>query len=161
MANLDKQSLINKLNEEHEKFLALVEDLDEDQMARRAVDVDGWASIADVVKHLAGSEQGMLTVAQRCAAGQPLPSYEGFDLDYYNRRQVEKRRELSPAQALAQYNDHRQRTLETLESLTEEQMGSRAGHPTFGDVTVGQIFRIMALHEAMHRKDVLDLLGPA
>ncbi len=159
MANLDRDSLIAQLKAEHAQFLAVVRGLTEEQMTRRFEGVDGWTSVADVVKHLAGGEKGMLMVAQRCAAGEPPPNYEGFDLDYYNRRQVEKRKELSPAEALAEYEEARRQTLATLESLTEEQLARPAAHPTFGDVTVAQLFRIMALHENMHRKDVLDLLA--
>jgi hypothetical protein len=99
----------------------------------------------------------MLTVAQRCAAGGEPPSYAGFDLDRWNLRQVEKVKALTPAEALAQFHAVRQETMATLDNLTGDQLARPASHPVFGQVTVGDLFRIMAFHEQMHRHDIAKM----
>jgi hypothetical protein len=159
MPELSKAALLKRLDDEHAALAATVAGLTEEQMAHRFEGSDGWTSVEDVVKHLASGERGMLTVAQRCAAGGEPPSYAGFDLDRWNIRQVEKLKTLTPAEALAQYDAVRQQAKVTLESLSEDQLARPASHPVFGQVTVGGLFRIMAIHEQMHRRDIVRMRG--
>ena len=159
MAHPDRQTLVAKLNHEHQALMALLEDIDEATMTRQVTHRDGWQSIGDVIKHLEAGERGMLIVIRRCIAGKPLPDYAGFDLDQYNQRQVAKRAHLTATQALAQYNAVREETLRTLTSLTEADLVQPARHPVWGEVTVAQLFRIMAIHEGLHRRDVAALIA--
>ena len=157
MSKLDKEGLKEKLAAKREALLVAIEGLSEEEMGRRFEEVDGWPSIGDALRHLAGAERGMLTVAQRCVQGKPLPDYTGFDLDRWNARQVEKRAAQSVAQALDELQASRAELLVFLDSLIEAQLIIPARHPAFGDVTVGQLLRIIALHEGMHRQDVQKL----
>ncbi|MFQ6058123.1 MAG: DinB family protein [Anaerolineae bacterium] len=158
MPELDKQGLRQKLTAEREALLASLAGLSEAKLDQRFEDVEGWTSVGDILRHLAGAERGMLTVAQRCARGKPPPDYTGFDLDRYNARQVEKRAAQSVAQTLDEMAASRAELLNFLDGLTEAQLAMPARHPIFGDVTVGQLLRIIASHEGMHRKDIRKLL---
>jgi hypothetical protein len=159
MAAMSKDRLLDRLQDASHEFADAVYGLTQEQMGYIFEGSDGWTSVGDVVRHLIGAERGMLTVARRCAAGEEPPGYEGFDLDRWNARQVEKLRALTPAQALDKLQAVRQETLSTLVDLTDEQIALPASHPFWGSVTVGELFRIIAIHQEMHRKDVVKMRG--
>ena len=107
--------------------------------------------------HLAGAERGLQGTVQRFLAGQPLP--EGFSLDYWNQRQVEKQKERSVADLLAGLQASRVDTLALLDSLSDEQLAVRGLHPAGFETSVGGIFRVMAMHELDHGQEIALALG--
>ena len=152
MAEMTVEQLTDKLKSVRVNLLKSIEGLPDDDITQE-IGTNGWKSIKDIILHLASGERGMLTVARQCLAGQRV-SYEGFDLDRWNERQVEKKRHLSVAEALAELQAVREDSLTTLRELTPEQLRMPAAHPFWGDVTVGQLFRIMSIHDELHRRDV-------
>ncbi len=158
MPELTTSLLSKRLHDAHQALHATIQGLTEEQMSYIFKGTEGWTSVGDILKHLLSGERGMLTVVQRCLAGGEPPSYEGFDLDRYNRRQVEKLQALTPAEAIAQYDTVRRETLAVLDSLTEEQLKIPAGHPIYDCATVGELFRIMGIHEEMHRGDIVKMI---
>lgn len=155
MAEMTVEQLADRLRSVRTSLLKAMEGLSDGDMERQ-VETDGWRSIKDVILHLATGERGMLTVARRCLAGEHF-SYEGFDLNRWNERQVEKKRGLSVAEALNELQAVRDDSLSTLQELTPEQLQTPAAHPVWGDVTVGQLFRIMSIHDELHRQDIEQL----
>lgn len=155
MAEMTVEQLTDRLKSIRTNLVRAIEGLSDDDIARE-VGTDGWRSIKDIILHLSTSEHGMLVVAKRCLAGK-MVSYEGFDLDRWNERQVEKKRHLSVSQALAELQAVREDGLNTLQGLTPEQLRTPAAHPFWGDVTVGQLFRIMSIHDELHRRDIEQL----
>jgi hypothetical protein len=51
-----------------------------------------------------------------------------------------------------------QETLAFLHRLEPSQLAAVGTHPVFGKTTAGQVLRIMALHDGLHRRDILQLL---
>lgn len=114
-------------------------------------------NVHDLLAHLAGAERGLLGTVQRFLAGQPLP--DGFSLDYWNQRQVEKQKERGVADLLAGLAASRIDTLALLDSLTDEQLAVRGLHPAGFETSVGGIFRVMAMHELDHGQEIALALG--
>ncbi len=83
----------------------------------------------------------------------------GFDLDAYNNRCVEERRHKSPAELLAELDEARQRTAELLAKVGPNDWEKGGRHPGGFDVTVEGIFKIIALHERRHLKDLRKALA--
>ena len=42
-------------------------------------------------------------------------------------------------------------------SLDAEKLEARGAHPALGEVSVGQALRIIALHDSLHRREILKL----
>ena len=152
----DVQELEEKLNHERERLMAALEGITDEMASRRVEGVDGWTTIHDAMRHVASAEQSMVTVAERTVAGtyQPVPD---FDLNRFNARQVEKRQAQSWPDTLAEMASVRVHTLKVLHGWGEEQLGLPTVHPVWGDTTVGGLFRIIAIHDSLHRKDVETL----
>ncbi|MFN8472572.1 MAG: DinB family protein [Anaerolineae bacterium] len=152
----DAQELEEKLNHERARLMAELEGITEDMASRRVEGVDGWTTIHDAMRHVASAEQSMVTVAERTVAGtyQPVPD---FDLNRFNARQVEKRQAQTWQDTLNELANVRANTLKVLEGWNEDQLNLPTVHPVWGDTTVGGLFRIIAIHDSLHRKDVETL----
>ncbi|MFN8485337.1 MAG: DinB family protein [Anaerolineae bacterium] len=154
----DAQALEEKLNHERARLIAELDGITEDMASRRVEGVDGWTTIHDAMRHVASAEQSMIVVAERTVAGtyQPAPD---FDLNRFNARQVEKRQAQSWEDTLKELANVRANTLTVLHGWDEEQLNLPTVHPVWGDTTVGGLFRIIAIHDSLHRKDVETLRG--
>lgn len=148
--------LATKLTTERERLLQALDGVDAEAAAHRIEGVDGWTSIHDAMKHVASAEQSMLVVVQRTLDGT-YQQVQDFDLNRFNARQVEKRAAHSWADTLAELEQVRARTLQTLAGLSEAQLVTPTHHPVWGDVDVAGMFRIIAIHDSLHRKDVETL----
>lgn len=148
--------LIAKLNQERERLMAALDGVDAEMAARVIEGTDGWTSIHDAMKHVASAERSMLTVAERTIAGT-YKAIPDFDVNRYNARQVEKRQGQTWEETLAELRQSREASLAALEQWGDEQLNLPTTHPVWGDTTVGGLFRIIAIHDSLHRKDVEKL----
>jgi hypothetical protein len=145
-----------KLTTERERLMEALAGVDGELAARRFEGTDGWTSIHDTLRHVASAEASMMIVAARTVDGTFKP-VEGFDLNRFNARQVEKRASLSWDDSLDELQTVRTKTLNLLDEWTDEQLAMPTVHPVWGDTTVGGLFRIIAIHDTLHRKDVETL----
>jgi len=82
-----------KLNEACAMMTRTLDQLSEDQATTLMVTPD-W-SVKDAIAHLVGAKRGMTRMAQRFAAGEDPQLPEDYNNDYYNARQVAKRKAMS------------------------------------------------------------------
>lgn len=116
-----------------------------------------WAA-RDVIAHLAAAEKGHVEVGWALMRGEST-EIPGFDLDTYNNRSVEERRHKSPSELLAELDEARQRTAELLAAVGPDDWQKGGPHPGGFDVTVEGIFKVIALHERRHLKDLQKALA--
>jgi uncharacterized protein (TIGR03083 family) len=150
-----KQRIRDQLAESRAYLLSVAGQISPDQVLA-STENPAW-NVHDLLAHLAGAERGLQGTVQRFLAGQPLP--EGFSLDYWNQRQVEKQKERSVADLLAGLAASRMDTLALLDSLSDEQLAVRGLHPAGFETSVGGIFRVMAMHELDHGQEIALALG--
>ena len=81
----------------------------------------------------------------------------GFDLDAWNVAQVAKRDNWSPEEILSDLRGAHEETLAFLDGIDPEELAVTGTHPALGEVSVGQVLRIIALHDGMHRRDIARL----
>jgi uncharacterized protein (TIGR03083 family) len=118
---------------------------------------DGWSAL-DTLAHLVAAEEGMCARVGRALAGDgALPA--DFDLDRWNRRQVEKRRGLDPEELMAGFAAARAATLRLLDSLSDDQLALAVEHPANRQATVGWVFERIAQHQLAHTDDIRRALG--
>lgn len=150
-----KQRIHDQLAESRAYLFSVAEQISPDQVLS-STENPAW-NVHDLLAHLAGAERGLQGTVQRFLAGQPLP--DGFSLDYWNQRQVEKQKERSVADLLAGLQASRVDTLALLDSLSDEQLAVRGLHPAGFETSVGGIFRVMAMHELDHGQEIALALG--
>jgi hypothetical protein len=147
------EELAQKLNHERARLLTALEGVDADLAARRAQGTEGWSSIQDAMKHVASAEASMVVIAQRTLAGTHK-RVDDFDLNRFNARQVEKRGAQTWDETLAELHAARAASLAALAEWSDEQLALSTHHPVWGDTDIGGLFRIIAIHDSLHRKDV-------
>lgn len=152
-----KAKLKAKLDAARNYLLAVAAQVTDDR-ALAATDNPEW-NVHDILAHLAAAERGLQATVHRFLAGDPLP--EGFSLDAWNRRQVAKHKDRPVAELLESLHASRQDTLALLDSLAEEQLDVSGTHPAGFQTTVAGIFRIMAIHERDHGREIAAALGLA
>ncbi|NUQ39018.1 MAG: DinB family protein [Caldilineales bacterium] len=146
-----EEPLRQRLLAGEQALLAAVAGL-EDEMAATTSANPGWA-IKDVLAHLASAELGHCAVIRRLLAGESthLP---GFDLDAFNEAEVAARRRLSLAEVLAEYQANRAVTLALLTTIGPEDWDKAGPHPGGFETTVEGVFRVIALHEKRHLREM-------
>ena len=119
---------------------------------------DGRWSIRLVLAHVGSSQWSHLEVARRVTAGEQT-GIPDFDLDTWNIAHVAERADWPVERILDDLETAQRETLAFLDGIDAETLAATGSHPALGHVTVGQALRIIAVHDGMHRRDILKLLG--
>ncbi|MGE5139050.1 MAG: DinB family protein [Rudaea sp.] len=113
----------------------------------------GAYSGRETLAHLAGAERGMTQLARRMAAGENPRLKEGYNNDYYNARQQEKRAGLTSDQLVAELDEARRELLSFMGSLGPGDLAKPGQHPVTGDTDVLGVLQIIRTHERDHIKE--------
>ncbi len=143
--------LRKRLISSHQAVLDLVESIDgPTALALRAN--EGWSG-QDMLAHLAASELGHCEVIRLLLSDEPtlIPD---FDLDTFNNAEVAKRSQMSWKEILAEYRANRMATLALLDTVPDSAWGKSGPHPGGFDTSVEGVFRVIAIHEKRHLKDL-------
>lgn len=150
MADL-RASLRDDLAAAHQALRALLDTVGGDEW-RLPTPNEGW-TVQDTLAHLCAGETGNAMIARRILEGVAKP-VEGFDLNRWNQRQVEKRRDKTPDELWQELEAARAETLALLDSLTPEQLQLRGYRTTGDETTLEGVFRQIARHERAHTEDI-------
>jgi hypothetical protein len=97
-------------------------------------------------------------LAQDIAAGGP-GAPEGFDYNAYNEAEYRRLAGIPPEQLLADLKAARQRTLEWVATLTDEDLDRVGRHPALGEVNLETFINAIYGHQLMHMRDLMNALG--
>jgi uncharacterized protein (TIGR03083 family) len=148
-------ALLTKLARSREKLLALVSDLSEE-----ALDLplsDGW-TIRAALTHLLNAEEDHCRISAVIASGEIERLPPSIDIDTYNAERLATRGRLNRTELLAALAAQRDRTITLFNRLTEDQLTRSGPHPALGEMTTANVFRVIAVHEQMHTRDIAALL---
>jgi uncharacterized protein (TIGR03083 family) len=151
-----REKLRQRLNDSHRELLADVEELGPTQAAAPTTNA-GW-TVRDVLAHLAGAELGHQQVIRTLLAGAALDTSD-FDLDAINAADVAARRNASLSELLDELAANRSSTLALLDTIGSDDWDRAGYHPGGFDTTVEGVFRIIAIHEKRHVKDIRAALA--
>lgn len=155
MQSEEMAKLKTKIQSARAKLLAVLDGLDEGAWEWRPG--DGRWSVRLTVAHVGSAQWDHLEVVRRLLAGDPTAMPE-FDLDTWNAASVAKRMDWLPDRILADLEAAHQETMALLDALDDGQLQVTGTHPALGRISVGQVLKIIALHDSLHRRDVLRLL---
>ena len=143
------------LLESQQKVLDALTGLTESN-ARTTMINTGW-SVQDAVAHLAAAELGHCQVIARLLTNTPT-DIAGFDLDAFNNAEVAARRPISLSDLIAEYQTNRAATLQLLASVGEDDWDRAGWHPGGFETTVEGVFRVIAIHEKRHLREIQAVL---
>lgn len=148
------QKIESRLTAARSKLLAAVDGLDQAQWDWRPDD-ECW-SVRLTLAHVGAAQWSHLQWARRVAAGETV-EIPGFDLDAWNQAAVAKRAEWPLEQVLADLDAAQQATFDFLAGLDAKGLAATGSHPALGEMSVGQVLRVIGLHDNLHRRDVVQL----
>ncbi len=130
--------LTEKMTQERDALLALLDGIDEDRAAARPAEgdgEDGW-SIKEQLSHVAAMETSYRAWAERAIAesNPDLTGTQGAPVAYT----LEAAHEATVAQHTAELRQQRDRTLEVIAGIAPDDYERTATQPMFGELTVMQ-----------------------
>ena len=146
---------LDKLAKEQASLFALVEPLSEEQLDRQHG--DGW-TVREILTHLWNAEEDHCRVISVIARGDGDKIPTEFNLAHHNDQRLTERGHLSKADLLAGLQAQRVRTEGLFARMTDEQMEISGRHPALGEMSVGNIFRIIGIHEKSHIQEITEAL---
>jgi hypothetical protein len=141
-----------------QELMALLQGLSETEW-ETAVYADGadW-KISDILRHLVNAERGMTTlITQFLQGNDPVPA--DFDRERYNQRIVQKSKEKSPAELMAELEENEAAFLETLTTITEADWNKKGRHASLHILTIEELCHLIPDHEQSHILDIQKALN--
>lgn len=155
---VEKTAIVQKLNDTREPLFAFLQDLNEAQWETAVQSEDAEWTISDMVRHLMNAEKGMTTLIIQFQQGKdPVPP--DFDRERYNKRLVEKTKELTPDELLATMHDNRTKLLSFIDTLETDDWQKKGRHASLNIYTIEEVCHIIADHEALHLSDMQKALS--
>jgi uncharacterized protein (TIGR03083 family) len=153
---VDRTATRAELSSALEALVALARGLDSSAWDRPSPNEE-WTAL-DTLAHVVAAEEGMRARIERALGGDG--SLRGdFDLDRWNRRQVEKRRGLGADELLAAFVAEREATMRQLDGVSDAQLSAPVEHPANRNATVGWVFARIAEHQRAHTDDIRRAVG--
>lgn len=149
---------LDRMAKNRAKLLALVADLDDETLSQSHE--DGW-TIREVLTHLLNAEEDHCAVAEVIARGDLDRLPVGLELNAHNERRVAERGHLAREALLDALAAQRERTVALFEGMTPEQLDAEGPHPILGDISVNAIFRVIAMHDTLHVRDIKAIVAAA
>jgi uncharacterized protein (TIGR03083 family) len=153
-----KAKLRAELAEGRETLLSAIDALSSEDWDRPTSNPE-WTA-REILAHISQAGPGLLGRMRRFVAGtSALPP--GFDLNIWNTRQVAKQKGADISTMVATLTDSRRETLTFLDELSDDQLDLRGWHASGQEMSLADMFEIMARHESTHAADILTARGRA
>jgi hypothetical protein len=153
-----KHLIHNHLIRTREELLDVIGQMDTADWERPVQAGGGGWTVKQVLLHVATSESGQLAAGKAIAAGQPTVP-DDFDLNRYNRRQIEKNQVRQPPEILYGMAESRQKVLAFLDDASAEDLDKRGKHGRGDVISLEQLFYRIGEHEAEHTAEIRQASG--
>ena len=149
--------LAERLKKEGEKVIAYFTALTDEQWNTEVYTEDTIWTIRNVLAHFVTSERGLHKLFESVLEGG-LGASDDFSIDRYNARQQEKTEDLTPQELLEQFADVRGDLVKWVSKLSQEDLAVEGRHPYMGQVNLGEMLKMIYLHNQMHFRDFRKLV---
>ncbi|MEW6254218.1 MAG: DinB family protein, partial [Planctomycetota bacterium] len=140
-----------RLTKSRERLLGVIGPLPESDLDRPA---SGDWTIRQTLTHLALSEEDHCRVVEAIVSGATDQLPRDLALDAHNASRLAAQPPLERPALLAALAAQRERTLALFAGLSDAQLALTGPHPALGAIAAGDIFRVIAVHEQMHLRDI-------
>ncbi|HEY1410164.1 MAG TPA: DinB family protein [Promineifilum sp.] len=153
-----KQAIKEELEATRAEWNELLGGVAADQWNRLAYSEGSEWRVVDILRHVADSERGMTALIVRIQeGGEGVPP--DFDLHRWNKRAVEKLGDKGPDELLAGMTASREALLEVIETLQDEDWDKRGRHASLRIMSIEEVCRLIASHEAGHLAVIREALA--
>ena len=152
-----KHLIYDHLLHTREELLQVVGQLQPADWDKVVQSTEGGWTVQQALLHLATSENGQIRTAKAIAAGQPTVP-DDFDLNRYNKRQLEKNQDKQPPEILFSMAESRQQLLAYLNEVSAEDLEKRGKHGRGDVISLEQLFYRVGEHEAEHTAEMKEAL---
>lgn len=153
----ESEMLAAKLKMEGEKVITFLANLSEHQWNIDVFTEDNRWTIRSVLAHLMTTERAFLRLFTQVLQGGPGVS-EDFDIDRYNASQQRKTAGFNPSQLLEAYRVARLEMVAFVSQLSETDLEKQGRHPFLGQVTLGEMIKMINIHNQTHYRDIRRVL---
>lgn len=149
--------LANRLQAEGQKTAAFFTELNDAQWQTQVyTEGDTW-TMREVLAHFVTAERGFLRLfGDILEGGKGIP--EDFSIDRYNASQQEKSKDLTTEELLNQFAAVRAQMVEWVGARSLEELNLEGRHPFLGQVTLGDMIKMVYRHNQIHFRDFRDLV---
>lgn len=154
-----KEAIRRRLHEVRQGTMRFAPGLSDEQWAMTVFSSEGgnWTA-ADVLRHVADSEPGMLGTMQRIrAGGEGVPA--NFDLSRWNASRIAKTRNKTPVELLEEMAANREALLAFLDEITDEDLDKKGRHASLRIMSIEEILHQLADHEETHIQEIQAAIG--
>lgn len=153
-----KQKLVERLQKGIDKTMAVFQSLEAQQWEILVYEEPSPWTVRDLLAHFLSAEEGLLRVAIDIAVGgNGAPP--GFDYDAFNAAEQKRLTGAPVPQLLADLAIARQRTVEWLAGLREEDLDRVGYHPALGEINLEGFLTAIYGHQLMHVRDLMQVLA--
>ncbi len=145
--------ILRRLREEGAKTAAFFSALTPDQWATRIYDDEPGFTAHDLLAHLGSTERQILALVRSvCAGGPGAPT--DFDIEAFNAREVAGLRDQPSAALLTAFSDARERMVDFVATLHENDLDRIGQHPFLGQAPVADMLKLLYRHTLLHERDI-------
>ena len=149
--------LAERLKKEGDKVVAYFSTLTDAQWSTEVyTEGDTW-TMRNILAHFVTSERGLHKLLKNVLEGG-VGAADDFSIDRYNARQQEKSKNLSPQELLEQFAAVRADLAKWAANLSLEDLAVEGRHPFMGQVQLGEMLKMIYLHNQMHFRDFRKLV---
>ena len=148
-------SLLEKLEKGHQKTRQVFNKLTAEEWESALYGGPDW-STHNLLAHFVSAEENLLGLAQNVAGGGP-GAPEGLDINQFNAQEQRRNLGRSVWELIEALDLARQRTIEWVRTLTDEQLDKIGRHPALGEISVEAILTAIFGHQILHLRDLVRL----
>ena len=155
---MEKKRISEKMEKEGEKIAQFFSNISEWQMEiilYRTDDQD-WC-VRDILSHFITSERSFLKLFENIKQGG-YGTPDTFSIDEFNNSQILKLRGMDTNNLIQLFIETRKETQEWINTVSDEELSLKGNHPSMGEVTLGDMVKMINLHNQMHLRDVKNSL---
>ena len=152
---MDKQQLIEKLDEARQRLNEVLAQADENREI-----YPSW-KLKQVLDHVAGWDDAVIASIQAHARGEVPAVTAPRGIDYYNAETVTTRESLPLSTTRKEFDATRTTLKELIISLPDEKYQQSFIAPWGVEITVAQLVRIFIHHEIEHAEEIEKILQQA
>lgn len=117
----------------------------------------GW-TVRDVLAHITGWDQVALKALQSFQMGGSPFLIEPLDIDGWNEKFVQQRKDMSLEQVKEEFRQVRSALVEQVRSLGTEALEQELVYPWGPEGTVREMVQVLIEHEAWHTHEIREML---
>ena len=154
----DAATLITKLRQDAERFVAYMQSINEDTRTKVVYTEGGPWTVRSVLIHLRSAEREFLRLFRDIQHGGSGVD-ETFNIDDFNADEQAREAQLSWEEALSSFLETRRSMLDLIGTFTSDDLEKTGRHPYLGATSLREMIKMIYIHDQTHLRDIRRAVG--